>query len=94
MIASDKQIVHMYVNVCLASAGGLIKQTIAAADWSLLYSFFRVVDRTLTHFFSRLDGKLFLTSVPILPCFLNIVLQRKVVVVTVAFRKYVEIEEP
>ena len=51
MIASDKQIVHMYVNVCLASAGGLIKQIITAADWSLLYSFFRVVDRTLTHYF-------------------------------------------
>ena len=34
MIALDKQVVHMYVNVrCLA--GGLIKQTTAAANWSV-----------------------------------------------------------
>ena len=32
---------HMYVNANarLPSAGGLIKQTTAAADWSVLYSF-------------------------------------------------------
>ena len=28
---------HMYVNACLPLAGGLIKQTTVAADWSLLY---------------------------------------------------------
>ena len=39
-IASDKQVVHMYVNARLRLAGGLIKQTTAAADWSVFYSFF------------------------------------------------------
>ena len=67
MIASDKQVVHMYVNVRLPLAGGLIKQTTVDVDWSVLYSFFSVVDRTLTNFFCRPDGKLFLTGVPILP---------------------------
>ena len=47
MIASDKQVVHMYVNVHLPLAGGLIKQTTMGADWS----FFSVVNQTLTHFF-------------------------------------------
>ena len=37
MIESDKQVVHMYVNARLSLAGGLIKQTTAAADWSILY---------------------------------------------------------
>ena len=35
MIASEKQVVHMSVNACLLLAGGLIKQTTAAADWSV-----------------------------------------------------------
>ena len=52
MIASDKQVVHMYVNERLPLAGGLIKQTTAAADWSLLYSFFRVVDWEYLEWFS------------------------------------------
>ena len=32
MIASDKQVLHLYVNAHLPLAGGLIKQTTAAAD--------------------------------------------------------------
>ena len=51
MIASDKQVVHMYENARLPLAGGLIKQTSVAAD----------------HFFGRLDRNLFLTGVQILP---------------------------
>ena len=47
MIASDKQVVHMSVNVRLPLAGGLIKQTTMGADWS----FFSVVNQTLTNFF-------------------------------------------
>ena len=71
MIASDKQVVHMYVNVRLPLAGGLIKQTTTAADWSVLYSFFLVCStRPLLIFFGRPDGKVFLTVVPILPWFL------------------------
>ena len=38
MIASDKQIVHMYVNALSLLAGGLIKQTTAAADWSVTFA--------------------------------------------------------
>ena len=37
MIASDKQVVHIYVNARLPLVGGLIKQTTIAADWSVLY---------------------------------------------------------
>ena len=64
MIASNKQIVHMYVNALLPLAGGLIKQTTMGADWS----FFSVVNQTLTHFFGRPDGKLFPSFLPILLC--------------------------
>ena len=35
---------------------------------SQLYSFFGVVDQTLTHYFGRPDGKLFLSFLPILLC--------------------------
>ena len=38
MIASNKQIVHMYVNALLPLAGGLIKQTTMAADWSVTFA--------------------------------------------------------
>ena len=40
MIASDKQVVHMYVNARLPLAGGLIKQTSACS----------------THFFSAVTS--------------------------------------
>ena len=41
----------MHASHCNALAGGLIKQTTAAADWSVFYSFLSVVDRTFTNFF-------------------------------------------
>ena len=37
MIASDKQIVHMYVNALLPLAGGLIQQKTMAADLSVTF---------------------------------------------------------
>ena len=65
MIASDKQVVHMYVNARLPLAGGLIKQTTMATDWSVLYSIFLVWSTgPLLNFFGRPDEKLFLTVVP------------------------------
>ena len=38
MFASDKQVLHLYVNAHLPLAGGLIKQTTAAADWSIFFA--------------------------------------------------------
>ena len=53
----------------LPLAGGLIRQTTVAADWSVFYSFFSVVNRTIANFFlvDRPDGKLFLK--PVFPFF-------------------------
>ena len=65
MIASDKQVVHMYVNVRLPLAGGLIKQTTMA-----LLIFLVCSTGPLLIFFGRPDGMVFLTVVPILPWFL------------------------
>ena len=67
-------LLHMYVNARLPLAGGLIKQTTAAADWSVLYSIFQCgrPDPYFTKFISRPDVKLILTVVPILPCLVHL----------------------
>ena len=64
MIASNKQIVHMYVNALLPLAGGLIKQTTMAADWSVTFAV--RVWSTIVHsvFAVQEPGNL----LPIIPC--------------------------